>query len=386
MVKVGIITHHWVANFGANLQALASSKEFERQGAKVEIIDYHEPGWDEAIRTEAPRDQMRVHDDFVKQYYSLSTRINSLKELSRHCEKNYDIVVVGSDAMLLVDAPTDPFIILRSIKKREKLPPANLPGFWLNWNKGCELRTATMSVSAMGTNYPFIFGSLKRNMKHAISQFDFVGVRDDWTARMVKSLGRRDCDLYPDPVFSLLANIEIDKEKIVAKYGSLDDVILISGPIDEEWAQRFADAARKRGYRVAGIRIPEKEYDYNFTDINFNGTMSPLEWFGILGCSAGYVGIRFHALVSCMVQGVPVLNVDPHKKSQILPFTSKMKDMCDRANTSERFNTLSSLVKRSPDDTLDLLFDKKLLENANRYASTAGEKFKYQIARILELK
>ncbi len=39
-MKIGIMTHHWVPNFGANLQALSNFKYFESLGHDVSLINY----------------------------------------------------------------------------------------------------------------------------------------------------------------------------------------------------------------------------------------------------------------------------------------------------------------------------------------------------------
>jgi hypothetical protein len=380
VLRIGILTHHWVANFGANLQALATKLALEKSGAQVVFLNFFEPGWERRIRDKVECAQMQRHDEFVARRLLCSRPLSSVAELEEYCEEELDIVVVGSDAMFQVDSPTDPFIIARALRKRQRLPRARLPAFWLPWERK-NAKRATLSVSAMGTAYHFIRGRLRAKMKASLKRFDFIAVRDSWTQGMIQSLLSRSPEVFPDPVFSLRQHLK----DLPAPKVDVSSTVLLSGPMDSRWLRALSEVLREKGYTVAGIRIPETRYEYDFTDFNINEPLDPLEWFSIISGCAGYVGIRFHALVSCMVNSRPVINVDPHKKSSLIRSSSKMWDMCERAGTPERFFTLNSLRASNPQRVADLLFDKSLREKSDTYCEYAYGDFQRQIDAILSL-
>lgn len=381
-VRVGIVTHHWVANFGANLQALASLRAFEAQGANAEILDYREPGWDDRIRAGTEESQWEQHENFMAQNFRLSPRLASIEELREHASNHYDLIVVGSDAMFALESRFDPFTLARCLRRRLPLPPQDLPGFWLPWpQEEGQPKRATLSVSAMGTTYPLVLGRLRAEAKEALTRFDHLAVRDDWTLAMVNAFGGTHAHLSPDPVFSLKPRLE---PPATLPY-DLSDTILVSGGLRQEWVTAFAEAAKRKGYRVAGIRIPEKSYQFEGSDFDITEPLDPLTWFWLLNSAAGYVGVRFHALVTSMVHGKPVINVDPHRKSDFLRSSSKMFDLCNRAGTPERFFTLRSLARTPPAQVLELLFDEHALAAANTYSAGAQSTFDNEIKAILNL-
>jgi len=273
---------------------------------------------------------------------------------------------------------------LRALRRRKLPAKGRLPAFWLNWPKteGSPAR-ASLSVSAMGTNYPFIRGRLRSDMRAALGRYDFLGVRDDWTGKMIRSVsGRKDHQHFPDPVFSLVDNLG-EARKQPAQ--DLSECVLVSGAISENTITGLREEVHKRGLKLVGIRIPERPFEYASTDFNINEPLGPLEWFALLGNAAGYVGIRFHALVSCMVQGTPVINVDPHFRSRVMRQSSKMYDLCKRAGTPERFFTPNILDRTPSGKLLDLLFDEKLRLAANAYCERASVAFDTEVRVILSL-
>ncbi len=382
--RVGVLTHHWVANFGANLQALATQLEFTRQGAAVEFLDYKEPGWEARVRGTAGPEQMAKHDEFVSRYLNVSPPLADRQALADYAEACCDVVVVGSDAMFEVESPYDPLLIARSLRRRKPLPRAYLPAFWLTWPRtGTSPRRASLSVSAMGTNFPFIRGRLRREMALALERFDFLGVRDDWTLRMVSAIsGRSDARHYPDPVFSLLSNLQPTAGRPVA---DVSNCVLVSGELPEETLASLREVLALQGLGMVGVRIPERTYEYRATQFNLNEALGPLEWFDLLGHAAGYIGIRFHALVGCMVHGTPVVNVDPHARSRVMPESSKMYDLCRRAGTPERFFTTARLGRTPASRVTELLHDAGSVERANDYSAGAGDAFASEVAAILGL-
>jgi len=66
-MKIGLITHHWVPNFGANLQALASYLYLKSLGHEVIVIDYKPRELVELVKQGYPR-------------YSLKHTVNLLKD------------------------------------------------------------------------------------------------------------------------------------------------------------------------------------------------------------------------------------------------------------------------------------------------------------------
>lgn len=390
-MKIGILTFHRSYNFGANLQALAMKNMIAAKGASPIIINFQEEWKIEAYKKTILSEQQKQHENFFNEYYQESAVLRTNEEVRDYCQRELDGVIVGSDAVFRLIPKFDPIRIAKIILRRKlsNLPPASLeaPPYWLPWEKQASHRKivkASVAASSMGTNFYFLQPSLIAQINGCLSDFDFLSVRDQWTKKMIKFItkGKITAEICPDPVFTLLKNQTIpDSEKPDI---DLSKTILLSGNFQSGWVNKLINCAHDAGYRVGGLSQPDKEYFYPNADINIKMPFSPLKWFSILGNAAGYIGTRFHALVSCIVQHVPVINVDNHPRSRMIKTSSKMYDLCERAGIPERYYTLKKINSTDPVILLDNLFSTQNQLKANRYAEKAYEQFDSYIDRVLK--
>jgi hypothetical protein len=373
-----------VANHGANLQALATKLAFEKKGCEVEFVNYRDQHREDRFENVIDSHQRELHREFVSQYLTEGARLNSTSELIDYVENNFDIVVVGSDAMFLLETIYDPFMLMRIMRRRSLSGvDRELPLFWLPWDKSSKSPIrVSLSVSSMGTFFHTIAGSLRSNIKKSLNNFDFLGARDPWTIHMLKFFGGLSVERYPDPIFSLKYNFDFKKIEVCGDYSN---TIFVCGPFRKKWLQEFVNIAHQNGYKVIGMRIPENIYIYDCTDDNFTESIGPLEWYKLLSMSAGYVGVRFHALASCISQHTPVVNVDTHIRSVFLKNSSKMFDLCDQAFEGKNFYTLSGLHKTRPSKVYEILFSEDALRSGSSYEKDAAIHFEKQVEKIIEL-
>ena len=115
MMKIGIITFHWAANYGAVLQAYALSSYLKSKGYSVEIINYR-PQWAKDVKP-IPfsfhikscityLDELykrKVFNKFRKKYLSVSEKeYVNISDLSL-LDGCYDIIITGSDQVFNPD-------------------------------------------------------------------------------------------------------------------------------------------------------------------------------------------------------------------------------------------------------------------------------------------
>ena len=127
-MKIGLITHHWVPNFGANLQCLGTTNYLKELGHQVIVIDYRPKDLVEINKKNVTPEQLEAHEKFVTSYFELTDTYGSGEELSQGIGKyNFDLVLSGSDALFRLDES----------KSREDL---NFPNpFWLDWTFNSDL-------------------------------------------------------------------------------------------------------------------------------------------------------------------------------------------------------------------------------------------------------
>ena len=66
--KAYVLTHHWVPNFGANLQALGTRRLLEARGYDVKFVDFRPRALVEKYNRSIPEAQRKAHADFVDEY------------------------------------------------------------------------------------------------------------------------------------------------------------------------------------------------------------------------------------------------------------------------------------------------------------------------------
>jgi hypothetical protein len=113
-------------------------------------------------------------------------------------------------------------------------------------------------------------------------------------------------------------------------------------------SKRFTREADRHGFRVAILPNPDKTFSFPESDDEIKLPMSPLQWYGLLRDCAGFVGIRFHALVSCLANGTPVLSVDsPARFDPSYRFRSKTWGMCNRAGGRGQYCRQADVIEET---------------------------------------
>ena len=102
--RVGILTYHWVANFGANLQAFSVLHALRRRGLDAEFVNYRAPQAQHYYRESIDPAQLALHDAFVSWRLPQSPLLGSLDEVRDYCRHaRFDLLLCGSDAVLRLD-------------------------------------------------------------------------------------------------------------------------------------------------------------------------------------------------------------------------------------------------------------------------------------------
>lgn len=393
-MKIGILTFHRSYNFGANLQTIAVQSALTAKGHSPVIVNYHDSQkMSEYRRTISPM-QAKRHEDFFERYYNESPVLTNEREVQEFCSDSLDAVLVGSDAVFKLVPKYDPVNLLKDAiktitgRKGKSRYTEYLPPYWLNWTdgkRGNQVVKASIAASCMSTLFHFIPAKTIRDMKRSLKRFDYISVRDQWTEKMVKyvSTGEIMPEICPDPVFSLGDNFSFPKDEYPD--ADVSKTILLSGRFANEWLESFIQAAHASGYSVSNLPNPDASFENPRFDTNISLPLSPLGWYLLLSQAAGYVGIRFHALVSCMSNQTPVINVDNHLRSLIGKRTSRMYDLCERSRILQKHISLRDINKTPPSKVLETLFNKASMVNANNYAVFASTKFSEVMDKILSI-
>lgn len=388
-MKVGILTFHRVYNFGANLQALSMQEAIRANGASPIFINYQDPAKLSLYKQMVPKSQASAHESFFSDYLSESQPLYSENEIKEYCEEELDAVIVGSDAVLRLDAKYDPFVILKNLKKNKKINLKNLkrlPPYWLYWENSSGSKSiikAAVAASSMGTLYFLLPSEIKKKIKRAINDFDYIYVRDDWTEKMINTISGKDINniqYCPDPVFTLNKNLKNLRNESLSYDTS--QMVLLSGSFHPAWVRELKGILNNRGYKLGTLPNPDIQYPYD-VDLNIPLPIEPLQWYQLIANSAGFIGIRFHALVSAIANSVPAICIDNLTTSLLFKSGSKTYDLCKRVGLKKSYYNKINIKFAKPECVVNNLFEPNNVINARRWAEQAIKDYENSLNTIL---
>jgi len=377
-MKIGVLTFHSSRNFGANLQTLATQEMLRTLGHDPVVVNYLDEAKLASFAKLVPPEQVAQHEAFADRYYTLSPALTSVEAVADYVRGELDGVVSGSDAVFRLATPYEPARLAKRLLGRsnpfeafswaDRVPPFFLPFDAPGVVKG------SIAASSRGTSYRYLKPHMKRAVGAALADFDFVTVRDDWTGKLVRALSRGKADpLYsPDPVFGLNTAFTVPDDEKPAQ--DLSDVVLLNGEFDEGWLRRMVQAIQARGYRAMTLANPAEKERFDFTDGALDLPLSPLTWYSCLASCAGFIGMRFHAFVSCVCNHTPVVTMDVTRKRWGKPDPRNPNhDLARRAGILDRYFHAHDLMRSDPEQVLDRLFDPQTQAMADSYAASAPE-------------
>ena len=339
-MKIGILTYHTPSNFGANLQAYCSSKYFESLGHTAKIINYTV---NKAATDKNLTEQEKAHRHFSQEVLNVTRPVSSGEEVYDVVkEEQFDVIAVGSDA-----------IWSKGNKNR-------LEVFYCKWLWGTDLedkvRVIALSPAFMGNDYHDLTVEQRENFKLGLMKFHSINTRDEWTRTAIN----RDIigsdyikEINPDPVFLLneLCDVEWDKRD-----SNLDakGYYIISLPnnyfqqlgwVKRKWLSALKREINQRGYKMVELPIPEGYSGFDNFDYVVKYPIDPLQWYLWIKNAKGFIGLRFHAVVSSISAGNPFYSLDAyphlkwwqrtlnilgyHKKDRAWGYTSKIRNVIE---------------------------------------------------------
>ena len=322
-MRIGILTYHFVSNFGANLQTLSTFCYFKKVGHDPIIINWIPEDLERYYEKVVPAEQNDAFHRFAQERYSNITRIcRSSKDVANVIDGNMiDLVVVGSDAVLTYIPIVRRFRLCRKgIRYSKPCIDSDFPNaFWgdfLSYTKR-PVKMAIMSGSAQNTRYSDILFHKKR-FNEALHKFSFISVRDIWTKKMVGYLtnGELDVNITPDPVFAFNYNVDsqFSKKYIIERFGLDEDYALLTvdhDRINAQWKKQLEVEFKNKGivlYELPQANKPPK--DVLSKKLRF--PIDPIEWYCLIKYARAYIGELMHPVLVALHNAVPLYVVDTY--------------------------------------------------------------------------
>lgn len=305
-MRIGILTFHRPINYGAFLQAYGLSTKLAEcyPEADVEIIDYIAPLERKKIYRNVLR---RLKRNGIKGAWSELVKIRvfkkalanlalsecflhdaDLQNLFRYIEENYDMLVIGSDAVFNWN--------------QNGYPTAYIPDYSFS------IPVFTYAVSAHGLRYFSEIPERIRQCGKTFGEMRRVFVRDECTKSFVEFCNKQvECHHVCDPSFLIdfaklyqIKHRSIDELK--RKYRIKGEYIVLM--LQNEGISRRVYEKYRDQYTIVSLFTPNKYADCFMYDL------SPVEWCLLLKYSRTVVTSFFHGTLLSLQQSVPAVVVD----------------------------------------------------------------------------
>lgn len=344
-IHVGILTYHHAYNYGAYLQACALCRRLNQEvEIEAEIIDYYMEKevvkYDYKYRKLKTKLHMLIDGSllfnrdkrraFVRaQNSSFMPKSNdslvsdSIEDFQHFVRDKYDVIIAGSDEIWKVN---------------------NFRGFpsayWLPGNLGCIKMSYAASARVHFADY--LNESQLKLLKEAISDFSFVGVRDNTTKTEIDNvMGKEICQLCCDPSF--LYPFEIPDINIAERFEKLkgfdskkNSILLMVD--DGATSKRVIDTFSEE-YNIMSV------FDYNYHCVNV-ADITPVEWLTLIKNSEFVITSYFHATCYSIIYNTPFLSICTDGKK------SKLTQLLSTEDVSYRLITTDSVAFQRLHDTL----------------------------------
>jgi len=374
-MKIGILTYHSVANFGANLQLLSTIDYLKRNGYTPLVINWHLDELEEMYKKLTPAIQLETHKLYREIHFPLTKICRTNDDIIALIEEeNIQGLIIGSDAV----AQHHPFFS-RLIFPAKKIfhilkftPDRMYPNFfWGSFIPMLEKKIpiVMMSVSSQDSAYKLMNKSIRKKMFHSISNYSYISVRDDWTQKMFKfiSNGKINPLVTPDPVFAFNQNVtteQLSKEFIIKKYNLSETYILLSfrnpKTINSVWVDEFKSIAEKKGIECVALPFPGGILFNSRLKKQINLPLDPLEWYALIKYSKGYIGHNMHPIIVSLHNAVPFFCFDNYGTEKFRFFvnekSSKIYHILSKSGFLDNRITNIGQLKKIP--TPQFVFDK----------------------------
>lgn len=279
-MKIGILTHHYVSNYGAFLQAYALREAVSRAfpDDTVEIIDYvnvkhfiiNFGGW---FRFYPKRDNMKCWMEKIRVPHTFSEARRKELQCSPRCyttaqvnKLGYDVIIVGSDE------------VWNYRDKKSKAP--------IKFGHGLDCKHIIAYAPSVGGSQ----GELPDYVRQGMRNFCHISVRDEMTRQMVQSVTGENPVNVLDP--TCLADIPAFEIPTISKPYIL---FYYCDHLPETVKSRIFDYAWKNGLSVYGAG----EEDCRFDKVTVN--LHPFAWANMFRDAAYVFTGTFHGALFSVI-------------------------------------------------------------------------------------
>lgn len=304
-MKVGILTFHDGINYGAFFQVYSLQSFLVQHGFQCQVINYKSWGFTQreygvflGPRLLHPRRLAKgtILRNIVKiaRFKIAHRRLNRTKRIFREDELSglyFDRIVIGSDEV---------------------------------WNFGSNLIGYDPVYFSQGLkagriiSYGASFGrteadeAIPEELKNALNRIDYVSVRDENSASIMRAISRKPVQVTLDPCFL----VDLKAEAITPHERGF---ILIYGLFSKTMIDQVLEYARSVGKKTVSV-----SYNRPWCDICLD-TLSPFQWLGYFAACDRVITTMFHGMIfSLLNQKGFCMFSTPYRQNKVGSFLSDL--------------------------------------------------------------
>lgn len=292
-MKVGILTFHDGINYGAFFQVYALQSFLQKHGFQCQVINYKNLGF-----------TLREYKCFLGpwQLLNMSAISNIVKIVKfKKAQKKLDL--------------TNRFF---KEKKLENLHfDAVIFGSDEIWNFGTDLIGYDPVYFSQGIDagrfisYAASFGNITtsktvpENLKKNLEKIEFVSVRDDNSASIMRAISEKSVQIVLDPTFLF----DLRSEAIIPRECGF---ILVYGYFDKEMVHRIIEYSHSVGKKTISVG-----YNLSWCDISLN-TLDPFQWLGYFAKCDCVITTMYHGMIFSILNQKEFFMFDtPYRKHKV---------------------------------------------------------------------
>lgn len=359
---IGILTHHWVFNYGANLQTLSTVSYLKSHGHIPYVINWVQEDAESHYSRTTKSEMVKVFRSFQEQYYPLTELCRNAKDIADVIKKyGIEEVIIGSDTVWMLHSKHF------SVKKlawskptSESVFPNPFWGEFLNYNVNTQVVAYSAATLDIKIND---FKSQKEEIGSYLRRFSKITTRDQYTSDVISYFtdGKIVPSITPDPVFGFNNNVsnQLSKFEVLRRFGLPEKYYLIGfQEAYESRATPWAENAAKYLKHRTGIDSYELPRQTGKRLLNINHisseVLTPLEWYAIIRYSEGFIGQLMHPIVSAMHNAIPFFSLDHYGISKFHHIkvdytTSKVWQIVKQADMTYRYWHVGGRFVQLPD-------------------------------------
>lgn len=352
-MKIGILTHHYINNFGAFLQAYALQTALQEMypNDEVQIIDcmnvkhfvINAGGWFRFYKNKETLSdwlqKTRLPITFAKarkKYMALTPTCYNAKDIEK---LGLDYIVVGSDEVWNY----------QETKGNAKV----------KFGVGLEKEKLVAYAPSVGQTHET---DVPEYVKTGILKFKAVSARDQLTEELAEKIRNEEIERVTDPTF--LVHIPDEEVPVVTQPYML---FYYCDGLPEVEKQKLIDYAHKNGMAVYGAG----ECDKLYTDITVN--LTPFQWVWMFRNAACVVTGTFHGAVFSMLnhRQFACYLTNP---SRIWKVSSLLEEfgLANRRCKGDAVQIIETLNQKIDYDSIELEFDKRRSESKKFLKNAIG--------------